>query len=76
MLDITITLECFLEASFGPPTGMNGAYPMNTDDLSSQFDMLALNNGTHLSLPQLSVTNQNNNTTNLLNKTNSATYRS
>lgn len=47
-----------------PGFGNNG-YPMNSDDLPSQFDLLSLNNGTHISLPQLSLTNQNN-ATNLM----------
>lgn len=43
----------------------NNGYAVNNDDLATQFDMLTLNNGTHLSLPQLSLTNHNN-TTNLM----------
>lgn len=42
-----------------PGYGNNG-YSINTDELPNQFDMLSLNNGTHVSLPQLSLTNQNN----------------
>lgn len=44
---------------FFPGFGNNG-YSINAEDLPNQFDMLALNNGTHLSLPQLSLSNQNN----------------
>lgn len=42
----------------------NYAYVANTgkDDLVSQMDSLYLGNGTQVSLPQLSITNQNNNT--------------
>lgn len=47
------------------PTYHPNGYPVNNDDISSQFDMLTMNNSTHLSLPQLSLTNQNN-TTNLI----------
>lgn len=47
-----------------PGFGSNG-YSVNADELPSQFDMLSLNNGTHVSLPQLSLTNQNN-TTNVM----------
>lgn len=39
----------------------NSSYGIN-DDLVSKLDMLTLGNGTHLSLPQLSVTNHENNT--------------
>ncbi|QLQ79045.1 hypothetical protein HG537_0B03920 [Torulaspora globosa] len=44
------------------PGFANTAYPVTTEDLSNQFDMMSLNNGTHISLPQLSLTNQNNST--------------
>lgn len=39
--------------------GSNG-YSFNADDLSSQLDMMTLNNGTQISLPQLSMNNNNN----------------
>lgn len=45
---------------------------MNNDDLSSQFDMLNFNNGTRLSLPQLSLTNHNNTTMELVNNVGSS----
>lgn len=35
----------------------------NVDDIASHLDMFYLNNGTHISLPQLSVTNQDKNIT-------------
>lgn len=44
-----------------PGFASNG-YPVNSEDLSNQFDMMSLNNGTHVSLPQMSLTNQNNST--------------
>lgn len=47
------------------PNYHSNGYPVNSDELSNQFDSLTLNNNTHLSLPQLSLTNQNN-TTNLI----------
>lgn len=40
----------------------NNGYAMN-DDIVSKLDMLTLSNGTHLSLPQLSVTNHENSST-------------
>lgn len=42
--------------------GNNNGYSMN-DDIVSKLDMLTLSNGTHLSLPQLSVTNHENSST-------------
>lgn len=45
--------------SYGSSNG--GPYPFNGDDLATQFDMLNLNNNTHLSLPQLSLSNPDNN---------------
>ncbi|SCV02485.1 LAME_0H01596g1_1 [Lachancea meyersii CBS 8951] len=36
-----------------------GAYSMNGDDLSSQFDMLNFQNNTQISLPQISMSNSN-----------------
>lgn len=44
------------------PGFANTGYPINSEDLSNQFDMMSLSNGTHLSLPQMSLTNQNNST--------------
>ncbi|CAR29807.1 hypothetical protein ZYGR_0AD04930 [Zygosaccharomyces rouxii] len=44
----------------------NGSYPVNGDDLTTQFDMLNLNSNTHLSLPQLSLTNPGNNGVNVM----------
>ncbi|CDF90262.1 ZYBA0S06-04478g1_1 [Zygosaccharomyces bailii CLIB 213] len=44
----------------------NGAYPVNNDELATQFDMLSLNNNTHLSLPQLSLSNQGNHPVNAI----------
>lgn len=44
------------------PGFATSGYPVNSEDLSNQFDMMSLNNGTHISLPQLSLTNQNNST--------------
>ncbi|KAL3237147.1 Jsn1p [Nakaseomyces bracarensis] len=55
--------------------GSSNGYAMN-DDIVSKLDMLTLSNGTHLSLPQLSVTNHENSSTtfndpnvNMLNQT-------
>lgn len=59
-----------------PVSGFSGnasnGYAMNNDDLSSQFDMLNFNNGTRLSLPQLSLTNHNNTTMELVNNVGSS----
>lgn len=47
-----------------PMGSSSGGYAVQTDDLSSQFDMLTLSNGTQISLPQLSMNNNQLNTTN------------
>ncbi|SCV02856.1 LAMI_0H03532g1_1 [Lachancea mirantina] len=51
-------------------TGAPSAYPVTGDDLSSQLEMLALNNGTQISLPQLSMAGNKN--PNLNNKPNAS----
>ncbi|SCV03901.1 LANO_0G06942g1_1 [Lachancea nothofagi CBS 11611] len=45
-----------------PVSGGNSrGYPVNGDDIASQFDMLNLHNSTQISLPQLSMNNTNSN---------------
>ncbi|CAI4043960.1 Jsn1p SKDI_10G2900 [Saccharomyces kudriavzevii IFO 1802] len=70
-LNVNSTMGYFSYPGVFPASGFSGnannGYTINSDDLSSQFDMLNFNNGTRLSLPQLSLTNHNNTTTELLN---------
>ncbi|AET41001.1 Jsn1p Ecym_7153 [Eremothecium cymbalariae DBVPG len=56
------TLCCYNYPGTFP--GNSGSYSMGTEDLTSQFDMLTLNNNTQISLPLLSMNNQMNGSTN------------